>query len=409
MTFAYDSFFEYSLETLRNENRYRTFVNLERNMGELPYATWHSPKGQKKIIIWCGNDYLGLSQHPDVIDAFQKAATNYGVGSGGTRNISGTNHPHVLLEKAVADLHKKEAGLLFSSGYVANEASLSALARNIPNCVVLSDEKNHASMINGIRHSGAEKHVFRHSNLKDLELKLQSFEEGRPKIIAFVSVYSMEGDIAPIADLITLAKKYGALTYIDEVHAVGIYGPNGSGMAAQMGLSKDIDIIQGNFAKAFGVVGGYIAGESKTVDFVRSYSSGFIFTTSLPPAVAMSALASIHVSKGHYDARDKLWQNVNYFKKKLRLTDVDFIDTPSHIIPVIIGDAKRCKDLCDMLLNDYNIYVQPINYPTVPEGQERIRITPTPQHTFEMIDQFVEALEKGWDQIHHHKLKGAAA
>lgn len=394
----YNSFFSQHLTTLKTEGRYRIFANLERQVGKAPYALWHKNNGEtQEVVVWCSNDYLGMSHHPEVISAFQQAAGNYGVGSGGTRNISGTAHLHYQLEKTLADLHNKEAALVLSSGYAANEAALSALGEGLPNCVFFSDEKNHASMIQGIRHSKAEKIIFKHNDMLDLRKKLESVDPNRPKVIAVVSVYSMDGDLAPLKQICDLAKEFKALTYLDEVHATGIYGPEGNGVAAHLDLLDQIDIIQSNFAKAYGVIGGYIAGSKSLVDFVRSYASGFIFTTSLPPAIVAAAQKSIEILKNDHSYQQKLWENVNYLKEKLRKTNVSFIDSPSHIVPVVVGDAFACQQLAHELLNNFNLYVQPINYPTVPKGQERLRLTVTPFHTFEMIENLVNALTVLWD------------
>lgn len=401
----YKALLKEKLQPLKAEHRYRVFTNLERLAGEAPYALWHKDGNAKKVIVWCSNDYLGMSHNPEVIEAFSKAAQKYGAGSGGTRNISGTNYNHVTLEKTVADLHHKDAGLVFVSGYAANEASLCALGEGLENCVILSDEKIHASMIQGIRHSRAERHVFRHNDLEDLKQKLASFDINRPKIIAFVSVYSMDGDIAPIKEICDLAKQYNAFTYLDEVHAVGIYGEKGEGVAASLGLNHQIDMIQGNFAKAYGVVGGYITGQEDIVDYIRSYASGFIFTTSLPPAVAAAAQKSIEVLKKDPSYREKLWANVRLLKDRLSKSSVQFVNSKSHIVPIIVGDAYLCRLLAQNLLEKYEIYVQPINYPTVPKGQERLRLTVTPAHTPQMIEELVLALEAEWGAL---SLKKAA-
>jgi len=396
----YKTLFREKLQTLKAEHRYRTFANLERLVGEAPYALWHKgPEEIKKVIVWCSNDYLGMSHHPEVVGAFLEAAQKYGAGSGGTRNISGTHSNHVDLEKTVAHLHQKEAGLVFGSGYAANEASLSALGEGLSDCVILSDEKIHASMIQGIRHSRCEKYVFKHNDVEDLEKKLASLDINRPKIIAFVSVYSMDGDIAPIHKIAALSKKYNAFTYLDEVHAMGIYGDKGQGVAGSLGLSDQIDIIQGNFAKAYGVVGGYITGPYEIVDYVRSYASGFIFTTSLPPAVAAAAEKSIEVLREDSSCREKLWENVSYLKAKLQETSLPVIGSESHIVPVVVGDAHLCRLITKELLETHGIYVQPINYPTVPRGQERLRLTITPAHTFKMVDDLVAALEQEWGKL----------
>lgn len=395
----YKALLKEKLQPLKAEHRYRVFKNLERLAGEAPYALWHKEGKIKKVIVWCSNDYLGMSHHPEVIEAFSKAAHKYGAGSGGTRNISGTNYNHVTLEQTVADLHQKEAGLVFVSGYAANEAALCALGEGLENCAILSDEKIHASMIQGIRHSRAERHVFRHNDLEDLKQKLASFDLNRPKIIAFVSVYSMDGDIAPIKEICDLAKQYNAFTYLDEVHAVGIYGAQGEGVAGALGLQHQVDMIQGNFAKAYGVVGGYITGAADVVDYIRSYASGFIFTTSLPPAVAAAAQKSIEILKEDDSYRQRLWENVEFLKTRLSNSTVHFKNSSSHIVPVIVGDAYLCRVLAQNLLEKYGIYVQPINYPTVPKGQERLRLTVTPAHTPQMIEDLVLALEAEWHAL----------
>ena len=393
----YQNFFTQNLQTLKTEGRYRIFADLERRVGQAPYAIWHAPNGEKKtVVVWCSNDYLGMSHHPEVIKAFQDAAAYHGVGAGGTRNISGTSRLHVELESTLAELHQKQSALVFSSGYAANEAALSALGEGLPNVVFFSDEKNHASMIQGMRHSQAEKYVFRHNNMQDLRQKLAAVDRGRPKIIAVVSVYSMDGDFAPLAQICDLAQEFNALTYVDEVHAVGIYGPKGNGMAAEQGVLDRVDIIQGNFAKAYGVVGGYITGTQSVIDYVRSYASGFIFTTSLPPATAAAAHKSIEILKGNSIYRQQLWQNVRYLKQQLRQSRVRFVDSASHIVPVVVGDAFACQYLSQTLLHDFHMYAQPINYPTVPRGQERLRLTVTPAHTFSLIDHLVETLDSLW-------------
>jgi len=340
-----------------------------------------------------------MSHHPSVIEAAVQATKAYGVGSGGTRNISGTAHLHVELERTIADLHEKEAGLVFTSGYVANEAALCTLAKGLPNCVAFCDEKIHASMIHGISHSRVPKHVFSHNNLDELRKQLEQYDKKQPKLIAFVSVYSMEGDFAPIEVICDLAKEYNALTYLDEVHAVGIYGKGGAGLANALNQQHRIDVIQGNFAKAYGVIGGYITGSKSLVDYVRSLASGFIFTTSLPPMVASAATTSIKILQEADDLREKLWDNVNLLKSLLAKTQVNYHNTPSHIVPVVIGDAKACKDFTDALLHDFGIYVQPINYPTVPRGEERLRLTVTPFHTKEMIHDMVNALSCLWGKF----------
>jgi 5-aminolevulinate synthase len=396
---AYDHIFSQHLQALKVEGCYRVFADLERLVGEAPYAVWHSPEGKKKVIVWCSNDYLGMSQHPEVIEAMKEAAERYGTGSGGTRNISGTAHSHVILEKEVADLHGKEKGLIFTSGYNANEATISALAQGLPNCVVLSDEKNHASIIQGIRSGRCERRIFRHNDLNDLRENLKSLDPARPKIIAFISVYSMDGDIAPIEGIIELAKEFNAITYLDEVHAVGLYGPQGAGVAAQYGLQNRIDIIQANFAKAYGVIGGYITGSAPLVDYVRSVASGFIFTTSLPPGVVAAAHKSISILRQDNTIRNQLWHNVEMLKERLEKGTIPFQRADSHIVPVVVGNAAQCYNVSCLLREEFGIYVQPINYPTVPRGQERLRLTVTPSHTPEMIRYLVDALEDIWGRL----------
>ena len=402
----YGTFFQKKIQELRSEHRYRTFADLERFQNDPPYALWHPPVESGKpalapraVAVWCTNDYLGLSHHPEIVSAQINATTTYGTSSGGTRNISGTTHLHNQLEKKIAILHGKERALLFSSGYVANEATLTTLGEQIPNLVFLSDEKVHASMIHGMRHSKAERIIFKHSDLDDLESKLKAIDPNRPKIIVFVSVYSMDGDQAPIEAICKLAKKYNALTYLDEVHGVGVYGIGGSGLAAQQGHSQHVDIIQGNFAKGFGGFGGYIAGDDAFVDFIRGYASGFIFTTSLPPAVTAAAIAAIDVLAKDPSIQARFHERVCYLKNKLHQSIIPFHDSGSHIIPIIVGDAARCNQLSYQLLTEYDIYVQPINFPTVSRGSERLRVTLTPYHSFELIDTFVDALSHIWAQL----------
>jgi 5-aminolevulinate synthase len=400
---SYLEFFKNSLDDLKNDGRYRIFVDLKRHAGQAPYALWDDGEKVHRIIIWCTNDYLNMSHHPEIIEKSKRAIEKYGVGSGGTRNISGSCHAHVELEKLIATLHEKEAGLIFNSGYAANETTLATLGQHLPDCVILSDEKNHASMIQGIRLARCEKRIFKHNNLNDLEDHLKSMPLNRAKIIAFVSVYSMDGDMAPIEKICDLAEKYNALTFLDEVHAVGLYGKKGEGIAGMIGQNHRIDIMQGNFAKAYGVVGGYIAGKRDTVDFIRSHAPGFIFTTSLPPAVAVAAHASVSLLMRDQTLRDKHQENIRYLKERLAKTSVHYIDNHSHIVPVIIGNAKACRTFSHTLLKEYGMYAQPINYPTVPMGQERLRIIVTPQHTKEMIDQLIHALDSMWQQMTQEK------
>jgi 5-aminolevulinate synthase len=390
MNTIYEQQFEKALAKVKQEGRYRVFVDLERRSGSYPEAFNHG--NRSSVTVWCSNDYLGMGQHPKVLDAMCEATRRYGAGAGGTRNISGTHHLMVILEETIADLHQKESALVFTSGYVANEAALCSLAAILPNCVIFSDELNHASMIHGIRNSRAEKHVFRHNDPAHLESLLKQVDINRPKIIAFESVYSMEGDIAPIAEYIQLAKKYNAITYLDEVHAVGMYGERGAGIAERDGLMADIDIIQGTLAKAYGVIGGYISGTASMCDAIRSYAPGFIFTTALPPAIAAGSIAAIrHLMESSHE-RACQQNNVAMLKDMLYRTNIPVMKTESHIIPVSVGDAVLCKQASDMLLNNFNIYVQPINYPTVPRGTERLRITPTPLHTREMMVELTRAL-----------------
>ena len=388
----YSEIFKNSLDKLKSEGNYRIFADLEKLAGNFPQALNYKDNSVSEVTVWCSNDYLGMSQNQVVLDSMTNALKKVGAGSGGTRNISGTNHYHVLLERELCYLHQKEAALLFNSGYLANQATLSTLGKKIPNCIFFSDEKNHASMIQGIKNSGAKKVIFKHNNLDDLEKNLKKFPKSQPKIIAFESVYSMDGDFSPIKSICSLAQKYNALTFLDEVHAVGIYGERGAGVAERDKVMDEVDIIQGTLAKAFGVIGGYITAKKETIDFVRSFSSGFIFTTSLPPCIAAGAYASIRHLKFSSSEREKLFKVVSDLKNALKKNNIPFIDNKSHIIPVIIGDPMLCKKASQMLLDDFQVYVQPINYPTVPKGEERLRITASPQHTSKMIKKLVTAL-----------------
>ena len=404
----YQSFFRAELTRLRDEGNYRVFADLERERGAFPNATNHVGDAVRQVTIWCSNDYLGMGQHPDVLAAMHEALDKVGAGAGGTRNISGTTHHHVLLERELADLHGKEDALLFTSGYVSNWAALGTLASKIPNCLVLSDALNHASMIEGIRHSKAERQIWTHNDLTDLEAKLAAQPLDRPKLIAFESVYSMDGDIAPILEICDLADKYNAMTYIDEVHAVGMYGPRGGGIAEREGLMDRITVIEGTLGKAFGVVGGYITGSAEVCDFIRSFSSGFIFTTALPPAVAAGACASIRHLKTSSAERVGQQARVAQVRARLDAAGIPHIDNPSHIIPVMVGDPVKCKYLSDVLMDQHGIYIQPINYPTVPKGTERLRITPSPVHSQADIDNLVGALELLWGQCQLARLPMAA-
>ena len=390
----YQSLFKSRIEQLKNENRYRYFVELERKVGYHPHATWHRDTGPVDVIQWCSNDYLGMGQRAQTIEAMAKAAEASGTGAGGTRNISGTSSKIVALEAEMAALHRKERALVFTSGYVANEAAISALIALLDNPLILSDSMNHASIISGIRYGRADKVIFRHNDVADLERLLQAAPIDRHKIIIFESVYSMDGDTSPIAEITALARKYNAMTYIDEVHAVGMYGAEGGGIAQREGLEDEIDIIQGTFGKAYGAMGGYIAGNDVIVDAIRSHGSGFIFTTAMPPALAAAALASVQHLRSSSEERTRQQEQAAKLKARLQEYQVPCLPSTTHIVPVMVGDAAICSDISWTLLNDYGLYIQPINYPTVARGTERLRITPGPLHTDEMIETLASALGK---------------
>ncbi len=395
----YQRFFEEAIDQVHAERRYRVFADLERIAGSFPRAIWRSNGHAQEITVWCSNDYLGMGQHPTVISAMQNAAGRMGSGAGGTRNISGTNHPLVELELELADLHSKDAALVFTSGFVSNEAAISTIARLLPNCLLLSDELNHASMIEGVRRSGAEKKIFRHNDVGHLESLLQSAGRERAKLIVFESVYSMDGDIAPIARIADLAERYNAMTYVDEVHAVGMYGPRGGGITEREDLAHRIDIIEGTLAKAYGTLGGYISGSRAVVDAVRSYAPGFIFTTALPPAIAAAATASIRHLKTSQGERDSQQRQALRTKDILAAAGLPVMPSETHIVPVLVGDPELCKMASDRLLGLHGIYIQPINYPTVPRGTERLRITPTPLHGDGLIEALRDALVETWDAL----------
>lgn len=394
----FDALFEDQLNALKEEGNYRYFAELERKCGKFPAAANHNGGEVRDVTVWCSNDYLGMGQHPKVIEAMCEAVERTGTGAGGTRNISGTNHDHLLLERELADLHGKENALLFTSGYVSNWAALSTLGSRLKNCVILSDSGNHASMIEGIRHSRADKVLWKHNDVADLEAKLAALPADVPKIVAFESVYSMDGDICPMREIVEVAEKYGAMTYLDEVHAVGLYGQRGGGISEQEGLADRITLIEGTLGKAYGVVGGYITGSAALCDFIRSFASGFIFTTALPPAVAAAARTSIAHLKVSQLERAKQRQQVAKLRARLDAAGIPHMQNNSHIIPVMVKDPVKCRMLSDYLMNEWGIYVQPINYPTVPKGTERLRFTPSPLHTDADIDYLVNALSELWNQ-----------
>ncbi|HYY82932.1 MAG TPA: 5-aminolevulinate synthase [Beijerinckiaceae bacterium] len=394
----YERFFTAALDQLRSERRYRVFADIERVAGRFPAALWHRPEGTREITVWCSNDYLGMGQHPAVIEAMADTARRLGTGAGGTRNISGNNHPVVELEAELAELHGKDRALVFTSGYVSNQAGISTIARLIPNCLILSDALNHNSMIEGVRQAGCDKAIFRHNDLAHLEELLIAAGE-RPKLIVFESVYSMDGDVAPIHAICDLAERHSAMTYLDEVHAVGMYGPRGGGIAERDGAMDRVDVIEGTLAKAFGVMGGYIAASAAVVDAVRSFAHGFIFTTALPPGVAAAATASVRHLKTSSGERDAQQRQAAKTKAALSRAGLPVADTPTHIVPVLVGDAEACKAASDRLLEVHGVYIQPINYPTVPRGSERLRITPGPLHTDAHIAALTEALLEVWQAL----------
>ena len=397
----YRKHFGDAIAGLKQEGRYRVFADLARQAGRFPRATRFRPDGSThEVIVWCSNDYLGMGQHPVVLEAMRTAVDEVGAGAGGTRNISGTNHYHVLLERELAALHGKEASLLFPSGYAANEAALSTLGKMLPGCILFSDEFNHASMIEGIRHARTEKHIFRHNDPGHLEELLRSADPNAPKIIAFESVYSMDGDIALIAQFVELAERYNALTYLDEVHAVGLYGHRGAGIAERDGVMHRVDIINGTLGKAFGVGGGYVAGPAPLVDAIRSFAPGFIFSTSPSPVIAAGALASVQYVRAHNELREKHQERAARLKDLFTEYALPVMQTPSHIVPVMVGDPRCCKEGSDLLLEQHSIYVQPINYPTVPKGKERFRFTPSPLHTDQMMHALASALNELWTRMH---------
>jgi 5-aminolevulinate synthase len=395
----YNAFFASALKTLRDERRYRVFADLERIAGRFPHALWHSPEGTRDVVIWCSNDYLGMAQHPKVIGAMVDVAARMGTGAGGTRNIAGTNHPLVELERELADLHGKEAALVFTSGYVSNQTGIPTIAKLLPNCLILSDALNHNSMIEGVRQSGCEKQVWRHNDLGHLEELLKAADPARPKLVVFESLYSMDGDVAPVHAICDLAQRYNAMTYCDEVHAVGMYGARGGGICEREGAMHRVDVLEGTLAKAFGCLGGFITASNVIIDAVRSYAPGFIFTTALPPAICAAATAAIRHLKTSSWERERHQDRAARVKAVLNAAGLPVMGSTTHIVPLFVGNAEKCKIASDLLLSEHGIYIQPINYPTVPRGEERLRITPSPYHDDQLIDRLAEALVDVWERL----------
>ena len=395
----YNAFFASALKTLRDERRYRVFADLERIAGRFPHALWHSPQGAREVVIWCSNDYLGMAQHPKVIGAMVDVAARMGTGAGGTRNIAGTNHPLVELERELANLHGKEAALVFTSGYVSNQTGIPTIAKLLPNCLILSDALNHNSMIEGVRQSGCEKQVWRHNDVGHLEELLKAADPDRPKLIVFESLYSMDGDVAPVHAICDLAERYNAMTYVDEVHAVGMYGARGGGICEREGAMHRVDVLEGTLAKAFGCLGGFITASHDVIDAVRSYAPGFIFTTALPPAICAAATAAIRHLKTSSWERERHQDRAARVKAVLNAAGLPVMGSTTHIVPLFVGDAEKCKQASDLLLSEHGIYIQPINYPTVARGEERLRITPSPYHDDHLIDHLAEALVDVWERL----------